>query len=291
MRDLLAQIPATKNTNQTFDKINASYAYGGPELTVKTLNQNFDLNITDYVVVNFDAMVDTVDTLGGVEINVKNQDVLDWTNKYIDDVNDKVGRKDPYLTAIGPQTVTGVQALAYARNRYSDNDYERTQRQREVVGQIAEKAFKVDALTGVKLLTKVYPYVKTTLAINEITIYAKAYLASADKQFLEFRIPTDQFVQDDMINNISYVVPTSLADNAIALHAFIYGSLQTLPTDGTTSATDNSSSMTTAINSKSSTSTSSSGDSNSTSGSAYVTYVPTEGLLKISDAISYYVGY
>ncbi|WP_207706697.1 LCP family protein [Acetobacterium tundrae] len=278
MRDLLVQIPATNNTNQSFDKINASYSYGGPELTVKTLNQNFDLNITDYVVVNFDAMVDIVDTLGGVEINVKNQEVLDWTNKYIDDVNDKVGRKDPYLTAIGPQTVTGVQALAYARNRYSDNDYERTQRQREVVEQIVKKAFNVDILTDVNLLTKVYPYIKTTLSVKEITTYTKAYLASTNKQFLEFRVPTDQFVRDDMINSVSYVVPTSLADNAIALHSFIYGSQQTTPTDGTTSSPDNSSSTNITSNTNSSTSTD-------------TPYVPTDGLLKISAAISSYVGY
>src|SRR5665647_54554 len=184
MRDLMVQIPATKDTYETFDKINASYAYGGPELTVKTLNTNFDLNIKDYVVVNFDAMVDTVDTLGGVEVNVKNQDVLDWTNKYIDDVNDKVGRGDPHLEAIGPQTLSGVQALAYARNRFSDNDYERTARQREVVEQIAQKGFKIDMFKGVTLLRKVYPYVKTTLSLKEITTYAKAFLESTNKQFL-----------------------------------------------------------------------------------------------------------
>ncbi|HEY5556018.1 LCP family protein [Acetobacterium sp.] len=270
MRDLLVQIPATDNTYKTFDKINASYATGGPELTVKTLNQNLDLNITDYVVVNFDAMVDTVDTLGGVEVNVKNQDVLDWTNKYIDDVNDKVGRNDPHLEAIGPQTLTGVQALAYARNRFSDNDYERTARQREVVEQIAQKGFKIDMLKGVTLLSKVYPYVKTTLSLKEITTYAKAFLGSNDAGFLDFRVPTDQFVRDAMINKVSYVVPNTLADNVIALHAFIYGPKQTANTDETTSGTDST--------------------GTGTSTNAYTPYVPTEELLTISDAINYFAG-
>jgi len=102
-------------------------------------------------------------------------------------------------------------------------------------------AMLVLGLTGVNLLTKVYPYVKTTLSMNEITTYAKAYLASTNKQFLEFRVPTEQFVRDDMINSVSYVVPTSLADNAIALHAFIYGPQQTTSTDETASGTDNTS--------------------------------------------------
>ena len=266
MRDLMVQIPATDDTYESFDKINASYAYGGPELTVKTLNENFDLNITDYVVVNFDAMVDTVDALGGVEVNVKNEDVLEWTNKYIDDVNDKVGKSDPKLEAIGPQTVTGVQALAYARNRFSDDDFGRTERQREVVGQIAKKGFQIDAITGVNLLSKVYPYVKTTLSIKELTTYAKAFLESTDKEFLEFRVPTDKFVLNAMINGVSFVVPNSLADNVIALHAFIYGPKQTEVAASSTSGTS------------------------STSSSTYTAYVPTDRLMEISDAIANYAG-
>ncbi|MGV8906631.1 MAG: LCP family protein [Acetobacterium sp.] len=281
MRDLMVRIPATDDTYESFDKINASYAIGGPELTVKTLNTNFDLNITDYVVVNFDAMVNTVDALGGVEVNVQNQDVLDWTNKYIDDVNDKVDRGDPHLEAIGTQTITGVQALAYARNRFSDNDYERTQRQREVVGQIIKKGFNIDILSGVNLLGKVYPYVKTTLSIQEITTYAKAFLESTDKQFFEFRLPTDQFVLDAMINKISYVLPNTLADNVIALHAFIYGPAQTVTTDETTAANGTTSTDSTAADGTTTGNTNTSG---------YTPYVPTAALMAISDAIANYAG-
>lgn len=301
MRDLLVQIPAGKSNNQTMDKINAAYSYGGPELAVKTLNQNFDLNITDYVIVNFDAMVDTVDALGGVEINVQNEDVVEWTNKYIDDVNDKVGKADPYLTTTGLQTVTGVQALAYARNRYSDDDYHRTERQREVVGQIAQKAFKIDAMTGVNLISKIYPYIKTTLSISEITTYAKAFLGSADKQFLEFRLPTDAYVKNAMINSISYVVPNTLADNVIALHAFIYGPATTAAssttgtagTSSSTGSTGTTSGTTAGTTSSGTTSTgtsSSSGTTSSSSSSSYTAYVPSDTVEEISSAIASYAG-
>ena len=316
MRDLLVQIPATKDTYETFDKINAAYAYGGPELTVKTLNENFDMNITDYVIVNFDAMVDTVDALGGVEVNVQNEDVLEWTNKYIDDVNDKVGKSDPYLKTTGVQTITGVQALAYARNRYSDDDYYRTERQREVVGQIAHKAFNIDMATGVSLLSKVYPYIKTTLSISELTTYAKAFLASPDKQFLEFRLPTDANVTNAMINSVSYVVPNTLVDNVIALHAFIYGPAQTTTTTSTGSATTTGNSSTTTTDQSSTGNTSastgnrtnvtspvtssnssttsgsgtSSGSTTSSSSGSYTAYVPSARVKEISDAIAYYSG-
>lgn len=307
MRDLMVQIPATKDTYESFDKINAAYAYGGPELTVKTINENFDMNITDYVIVNFDAMVDTVDALGGVEVNVQNEDVLEWTNKYIDDVNDKVKRSDPYLTTTGLQTITGVQALAYARNRFSDDDFYRTERQREVVGQIAKKAFHIDMGTGISLLSKVYPYIKTTLTINEITTYAKAFLESPDKQFLEFRLPTDKYVRNAMINGASFVVPNSLADNVIALHAFIYGPVQTAASETTTTAngttsgsnTSTSSSSTgsgnrtnieSPISSSNTSSSSSSSSSTASSSSGYKAYVPSDRVQEISDAIANYSG-
>ena len=305
MRDLLVQIPETKDTYERLDKINAAYAYGGPELAVKTLNENFDLNIKDYVIVNFDAMVDTVDALGGVEVNVQNEDVLEWTNKYIDDVNDKVGKADPYLETTGVQTITGVQALAYARNRFSDDDFYRTERQREVVGQIADKAFNIDMATGISLLSKVYPYIKTTLSISELTTYAKAFLESPDKQFLEFRLPTDTHVTTAMINSVSYVVPNSLADNVIALHAFIYGPVQTTTTTDTTTAsgsssatTDNSSTDSTSASTGNRTNVSSPTTSSNTSissgtssgSSTYTAYVPSARVKEISDAIAYYAG-
>lgn len=308
MRDLLVQIPETKDTYESLDKINAAYAYGGPELAVKTLNENFDLNIKDYVIVNFDAMVDTVDALGGVEVNVQNEDVLEWTNKYIDDVNDKVGKADPYLETTGVQTITGVQALAYARNRFSDDDFHRTERQREVVGQIADKAFNIDMATGLSLLSKVYPYIKTTLSISEITTYAKAFLDSPDKQFLEFRLPTDAHATTAMISSVSYVVPTSLVDNVIALHAFIYGPVQTATTGSSaassssttatdSTSTDNPGASTGNRTNVSSPTTSSGTNSNSsvTSGSSsgtsnYTAYVPSARVKEISNAIADFAG-
>lgn len=231
MRDLMVQIPEGQKNNISYEKINAAYDYGGAALAVKTLNENFDLNIKDYITVNFDCLVDTVDALGGVDVNITDDSILYWTNQYIMDVNDKVKKSDPFLEHTGVQKVTGVQALAFCRNRYSDSDYMRTQRQREVVGQIAQKAFNVDIFTGINLLSKVYPYVTTSLSMQEMTTYAKAFMSLESKTFTDFRVPTDSLSYGDTIDEIWYLVPNTLADNTIVLHKFLYDIDTYTPTD------------------------------------------------------------
>ncbi len=231
MRDLMVRIPAGERNNATYEKINSAYDYGGPQQAVQTLNENFDLNIRDYVVVNFDCLVDTVDALGGVTVDVKTADILYWTNMYIMDVNEKVQHSDEFLTTTGPQTLTGVQALAYCRNRYSDSDYGRTERQREVVQQIAEKGMKVDLLTAINLMGKVYPYVTTSLSLQEMSTYAKAFFALETKNITNTRLPFDGVNDTPMINEVSYVVGTTLADNARVLHGLIYGDAEYTPSE------------------------------------------------------------
>lgn len=222
MRDLLVKIPEGSKNDVSYEKINAAYDYGEAQLAVKTLNENFDLNISDYVVVNFDCLVDTVDTLGGVDVNIENEDVLYWTNEFINHVNSVLNKSDPKIPGIGTQHLTGVQALAYCRNRFSDDDYKRTARQREVVQQIVQKALNVDLFTGINLLGKVYPYVKTSLSLQEMTTYAKAFMTVENKTFTDYRIPLDDLSFGDMIDEIWYLVPDSLADNSIMLHKFLY---------------------------------------------------------------------
>lgn len=223
MRDLMVQIPAGTNNDVTYEKINAAYQYGGAQQAVQTLNENFDLNITDYIVVNFDCLVDTVDALGGVDINVQNDDVLYWTNQYIMDVNDKTHHADPFLETTGANHMTGVQALAYCRNRYSDDDYGRTERQREVVQQIFNKATSADLLTTVNVIGRIYPYISTSLSLQEMSTYAKGYMALENKSFVSKRVPFDEYNTTGDINGVSYVIPVTLRDNTIALHKLIYG--------------------------------------------------------------------
>lgn len=223
MRDMMAMIPGDNQRNDSYEKINAAYEYGGPELAVKTLNQNFDLNIKNYATINFDALVHVVEAVGGVDVNIENENVLEWLNKYIDDTNAHVNRHDPHIESIGPQHLSGSQALAYSRIRFSDDDYKRTARQREVVGQILKKSFELDLMTGISLMSRIYPYVETSMTLQEITSYAKLFMNGQDKSMESYRVPDDGHVSDGYIDGVSYVFPNSLEESAIALHRFIYG--------------------------------------------------------------------
>ena len=223
MRDLYVRIPAGSNNGESFDKINAAYAYGGPQQSIQTINENFDMNISDYVVVDFNCLVDTVDALGGIDIDVKTDDVVYWTNQAIRDVNEKTGHNDPNLATTGMQKLTGVQALAYCRNRYSDDDYKRTERQREVVQAMFDKAVSADIMTTLNIINKVYPYIQTSVSLNEITKYASAYMALKDRTYTNGRVPFDGYNTGTNIDGTSYVVPVTLEDNAVLLHKLIYG--------------------------------------------------------------------
>lgn len=220
-----------QRTVAQYDKINAAYNEGGVESSILTLNTNFDLNIKDYITVDFECLMAVVDALGGIEVDVPNEQVLEWTNKYLQDSNYYGNRNDEDLTHTGVQTLTGAQALAFARIRYSDSDFQRSIRQREVVQAIFDKAKDMDLVTAINVLNQVYPYVKTSLSLNEITEYATAILNVEDITFEDYRIPTNLYGTSGFINETWYLFPDTLVDNCIALHKFIYGNDDYVPSN------------------------------------------------------------
>ena len=231
MRDLLARIPESGRPDRLFGKINSAYAYGGTQAAIQALNENFDLNIADYVTVDFNCMVDAVDALGGIDINIQNEDVLKHTNEYIWDVDEHTGHDTKSLTHTGTIHVNGVQALAYCRNRESDSDYGRTERQREVLSTIADKAMKMDLLTAINLITKIYPYIKTSLTLSEMTDYYKALMQCKDPSIDSARLPFDLIQTADNLYYLSYVIPCDLKDNVKVLHGYLYGDDHYSPSD------------------------------------------------------------
>lgn len=219
MRDTYVYI----NEEYGYDKLNAAYSLGGPDLALKTINQNFDTAITDYVTIDFNSMVEMVNAVGGVTINITSEDELYWLNQYLMDVNDKVGTSSPFVEGTGEQLLDGSQALAYCRIRYVGNgDYERTQRQRNVLEQVMTKAMALNPIQQYNLLTKVMPYVQTSLSFTEILKYAGNAMFMDSKQIEQFRLPTDELVGDGYIDGVSYVFPYTLEDNIRALYQFIY---------------------------------------------------------------------
>ena len=140
------------------DKINHAYAFGGPNLAIQTMNKAFDLDIKNYVTVEFWIVEDIIDALGGVEVDVSDVE-LPQVNVYIDGLNKESGGKNPEkrLTTSGVQTLSGRQAVAYMRIRYvGDGDFERMERQREVMNAALHKLETVSLTTMIDMVNEMY---------------------------------------------------------------------------------------------------------------------------------------
>lgn len=202
MRDTYVDIPGIG-----MDKINHAYAFGGPELSLKTMNQNFNMNIRDFAAVDFDGLEHVIDVLGGVEVTL-NQDETRFV----------LGSK------AGTQILTGEQALAYSRIRKTGNaDFERTERQRTILECVIHKGLGAGITQYPKLLHTMLPYVDTSLSTNEILQLGSSIFTSNIKDIEQFRIPVDGHAQGERINDIYYLVPDTLEDNIKLLHQFIFG--------------------------------------------------------------------
>ena len=201
MRDTYVSIPGRQN-----DKLNHAYAYGGPELSIQTLNQNFDLNIDDFVSVNFSTLPKIVDKLGGISIDVDTEE-LKYINDYIDHLNSINGTNAAHITNSGEQTLNGTQAMAYCRIRYTDGgDFKRTERNREVLIKMFNKMCTVSPIDLPDIIEEMLPMVQTSMEPFEILDLAKSTLKMAPELTIEQqRIPMDGYCRDKMINGVYYL--------------------------------------------------------------------------------------
>lgn len=207
-------------------KCNAAYSYGGAEQAINMLNMNFDLDIQDFVTVDFTAVSDVVDLLGGIEIDIQEEEVQ-YLNEFIDETGAVAGKPANHITTAGVQILDGVQATTYARIRSTaGSDFTRTERQRRVIEKIAEKAVKSDLVTINKIIDQVFPKIKTSLSMTEILNYAKS--------FAKYKIAgTTGFPMEKTTDTIpgkgSIVIPTDLITNVKMLHEFLYGTADYQP--------------------------------------------------------------
>ena len=202
----------------SFNKANAAYNKGGPAQAIKMLNKNFDLNITDYVSVDFNALVDVVDMLGGIELEVTEEEV-GYLNGYVDEIVSVTGKQSSHISS-GVQVLDGTQATAYARIRYTTGwDYKRTERQRIVLTKIFEKAKQSDISTLNKMLNEILPEVSTSLSTAELL----SMIADIPKYNMgeNAGFPFEKESAD--VGNVSYaVVPVNLQKNVTELHKFLF---------------------------------------------------------------------
>ncbi len=137
-------------------------------LSINTLNTNLDLDIKEFVAINFYIVMDVVDAVGGVSIDVDSSE-LKYINDYIDSINHDENKSGKHITKTGTQTLDGVQALAYARIRYTaGGDYKRTERMREVLTAVLTKAQKMSIGKLNKLADQILPSVYTNVSSSEI---------------------------------------------------------------------------------------------------------------------------
>ena len=159
----------------TLQKCNAAYSFGGPEQAINMLNRNLDLDIQNYVTVDFGIVAEVIDQLGGVEIDVKEEEVQ-YINEFIDETGAVAGKEVNYVQNGGPQLLDGVQATTYARIRSTaGGDFTRTERQRLVIEKMVEKIKQSDLGTINNIIDEVFPSISTNFTVAEILSYAKDF--------------------------------------------------------------------------------------------------------------------
>lgn len=211
-----------------YTKLNAAYAKGGPTGAVAALNKNFDLDIKEYVAVDFRAIAKTVDALGGIELEWTSEEANNmYTRAYIDEMNAQLGTNSSYPVA-GTYVCDGVQATAYARLRdTAGDDFKRTERQRLVVSKIVEKAKQSKLTTINGIIDDVFPLISTSLTNTEILGLAANVMdyELVDTQGFPFQLnPT-------YINSAAVLVPTDLETNVTLLHEYLFDAKDYQPSE------------------------------------------------------------
>lgn len=189
-------------------KINHAYAYGGPKLAITTLNKNFNMNITEYVTVDFEGFKNIIDTLGGVEIEIKSYEIPSM--KYVG------------IYSEGKYNLNGTQALAYSRIRYQGNgDYERTERQRIILSKVINKIKDQGVSKYPQIVEQIISSIDTNIKkVDILKIGISIVTSKIDKIEME-RLPRDGYCRGKMINRVWYLV-ADLKATTEQLHEFIW---------------------------------------------------------------------
>ncbi|WP_455953412.1 LCP family protein [Blautia sp.] len=232
-RDTYLRVGEDSEGNGQYDKANAAYAKGGPEQFLSMLNTNLDLNVTDFVSVDFQAVAEAVELLGGIDVELKEEEVVHLNNYCVE--TSKVTGMDytPLEEKAGVHHLNGVQTVSYARIRYtSGNDFRRAARQREVIYKIVEKAKNSDIATLSKILDKVFPKVYTSFTKAEILQMGMSMMSYDIEDQTGF--PFDHLYGGrvkDAMGGLDVVLPVTLESNVIKLHEFLYPEDSYTPSD------------------------------------------------------------
>ncbi len=220
LRDMYVEIPGHDG-----NRLNAAYAYGGPELLMETINQNFGTGVYHYAVVNFEAFANLVDAVGGVELELTNEEVQ-WVNAYLNEYNELRGMpmETDYLdtSLSGNIHLNGAQALAYCRNRYIGTDFARTQRQRNVLSAVMKKLPGALITNPGGLINGLFPNLTTNLTQGECMRLAMMAGKLLTYDIVQDSLPLDGTYSNATIREMS-VLQVDFDQNRAYIRKEIYG--------------------------------------------------------------------
>ena len=215
-------------SNDTYNKCNAAYAKGGAEMAISMLNMNLDMNITDFVTVGFAGLSDTIDALGGVYIDVDDNE-RKHLNSYQQTMADNLKRTYTPLNDTGYILLNGLQATGYCRVRYGGgDDFRRTERQREVLGAVSDQAKKATPAALTQIANNVFEEVYTSLDLTEIV---EVLTHITDYNITEKAgFPIEEYRTTGTVGTKgSCVIPTDLEENVKWLHQFLFDDYEYVP--------------------------------------------------------------
>lgn len=232
-RDSYQKIYGTSTTSQTYNKINSAYARGSAAGAINTLNMNFDLDIEDYVAVNFNGLATVIDLLGGVDVTITESE-REYINGYLTETRKITGLNASDIYQTGYVHLNGLQATAYCRIRYTsvtlpdgttyNNDFGRTARQRLVLTQLIEKAKNIGLSEVMALCDEVFKeendIFKTSMTYDEIMDLIPIVLDFSLDSTCGYPFTCDENVT---INGLSNVVVAGHSYNVTKLHQYLFG--------------------------------------------------------------------
>lgn len=210
-----------KLKNETYNKANSAYSLQGPDGAVHMLNENLDMNIEKYVTVNFNVLVDVIDTLGGMDLELTYEEVVHMNN-YCVETSKVTGKKYKKIEPVkaGTYHLNGVQAVSYSRIRQTaGDDVMRTQRQRIVITKIMEKIQTMNLTTVYKMVDDVLPQIATNFNAGEILAYAKDFKEYSLADTMGF---PNKRTSHTLKGLGSTEVANTLASNSKEIHRFLF---------------------------------------------------------------------
>lgn len=188
------------------DKINHAYAYGGEALTIKTINENFGLNITEYATIDFSGLIHIINKIGGIQMNITKAE-MEYINSHVHESYKITGKTTKQLSTYGNVTLTGEQALTHSRNRTVGSDFTRAERQREVLEAIMNKFAKMGSSKILDMSDTILKEIKTNIKVMDYVGLLTDVLMNSRSYFgniTSIQIPSTEYGKGDSSSGTYY---------------------------------------------------------------------------------------